>query len=191
METYLIKNDEYKFQEFDLEIENILDFFPEKYDIIDLYDFSLINISFEKCWGNIETGFTAIDNDPKATIPDISCWIGATLILSPRAYSILNPLIHSYGEFLPVQCYGETFYIFNCLTLGKVNESQSEQRFFEGEVVGINKLIFEANDISDKPIFKTTYTNCLDVFCDENIKNTVQQNKLTGVIFNTNLIAEF
>jgi len=191
METYLIKNDGYKFQEFDLEIEDILDFIPDEHDIIDIYDFSLKNMSLKKCWGKIETGFTAIDDDPKATIPDISCWIGATLILSSKAYNILNPLLGSYGEFLPVQCYGDTFYIYNCLTLGKVDELQSKQRFFESEVIGVIKLTFETNDISSKPIFKTTYTNCLDIFCNQNIKNIVQENELTGVIFSEDLIAEF
>jgi len=191
MKTYLIKNDGYKFQEFDLEIEGFLDFIPESYELIDIYDFSLKNISFKQWWGNVKTGFTAIDDDLKATIPDISRWIGATLILSPRAYNILNPLIDSYGEFLPVQCYGETFYIFNCLTLGKADETMSEKSFFEGEVIGINKLTFEKNDILDKPIFKTTYTNCLDIFCNNDIKNIIQKNKLNGVIFNESLIAEF
>ncbi len=193
MKTYLIQNDGYNYQEFNLEIDDILDFVPDvgTYDIMDIYDFSLNNLSFKSWWKEIESGFTAIDGDKKATIPDVSRWIGATLILSPKAYLSLKDLLHSHGELLPIKCNDEVFYIFNCLDLAKANESLSKQKLFKGDVVGIEKLIFDDENIEGKCVFKTKYTNCLDIFCNQEFKDAVLKYDLNGIVFNENLASEF
>ncbi len=187
MTTFLIMNDGYKFQEFDLEIDDIVDFVPEKFDLLDIYDFSLHNLAFAKWWGKVESGFTAIDSDSSAEIPDISCWIGATLILSNKAYNLLKSELKPYGEFLPVQCASNNFYIFNCLTIVNVDEQKSEQELFDGEVVDINKIVFDKSEVGTQIIYKTKYNNCQDLFCNESFKEIIIKNYLTGITFSENL----
>lgn len=190
--TYLIMNDGYKYQELTLEIEDILDIVPEDgtYDISDIYSFSVKNISFKPWWKPVKTGFTPIGGDKKAPIPDISLWIGATLVLSSKAHHALRELLEPHGELLPVDCTGKDFYIFNCLELAQVNEAQSEQIFSEGQIVGIKKLVFD-DDIAGKAAFKSKYAGCQDVFCNQILKNTILENKLSGVVFSETLVREF
>ena len=191
--TYLIINDGYTYQELTLEIEDILNIIPQDgvYDISDIYSFSMKNISFKQWWKPVKTDFTPIGGDKKAAIPDISLWIGATLVLSSKAHHALRELLMPHGELLPVDCTGKDFYIFNCLELAQANELQSEKILSEGQVVGIKKLVFDSDAIAGKAAFKSKYAGCQDVFCNQTLKNAILENKLNGVVFSKTLIREF
>ncbi len=197
MTVYIIKNDNYKYQELTLGIHDFIDLIPEKYDDLYIAKFNFNNMSLNKWWSNIHSSFKTIEDEPEAPIPDISVWIGATLALSPKAYSILHDLLSPFGEFLPVTCGNDTFHIFNCLTFGMVDEINSKQnlQYIEGEpegiYMGIKKLLFNKVDIQKKEIFKTKFNYCQDSFCNENFKNTVEKNNLKGIVFKDNLASMF
>lgn len=193
MTTYLIRNDGYKYQELGLEIDDIVDFMPEEltYSMIDLLDFSLNNISFKSWWEPGDTKFDPIGGKSSDPVPDVSRWIGATLVLSPRAYSTVVELLNPYGEFLPIQVNNDTFHIFNCLTFGKVDESRSTKTYFKGVVSEIKKIVFDSNEVSDKAAFKTDYNNCIDIYCNDQLKTAIEKSGLTGVIFSDDFAPEF
>lgn len=191
MTTYLITNDAYTYQEFDLEVDDIIDFMPEDHAVKDLYFFSLNNISFKEHWSHIESKFTPIGGDDSAPIPDIARWINATLVLSSKAHDTLHKLMEPFGELLPVQVGEETFYVFNCLTLAKVDDNQSEQVFFEGQPVDIKKMVFDENDIAGKTLFKTKYNKCIDVYCNDEFREAVEKSGLKGVQFKRDLVMEY
>jgi len=191
MTVYAIRNDGYDFQELDLEIDDFIDARPKEVNERLVLDFSLENYAMLGWWPTPDTEFVAIDEDTGAPIPDICKWIDASLVLSAKAYRLLGDTLKPFGEFLPLTIRGEAFYIFNCLTLAKINEDLCEKNIYKGEEAGIKTLVFDDTDIADKLIFKTTYDSCMDLYCAERFKNILQDYKLTGVVFSEKLVEDF
>lgn len=191
MTPYIIRNDGYNFQQFGLEIGDLTDIIPPDTEAAKVYDFSLHNFSFKNFWKDVHTSFIPVEGHKDDPLPDICRWIGATLVLSPKAFSLLSDLISPFGECLSVDVNGETYTIFNCLTFADVDKENSAQRIKHGEIMGITKLAFDAVDITDKILFKTDYNRCLDIFCTDAFKMAVEKNNLTGLSFSTELAPEF
>lgn len=169
MEIYAIRSDGYDFQELDLEVDDFIEHMPEDLNYNTIHDFSLENLSLLPYWKPLRTGFSKIIGK-KNQIPDISNWIGATLVLSPKAYRLLNELLTPFGEFLPVLIEQDTFYIFNCLTIATASYNNAN-------------LMFDANDISEKIIFKTPEQHCIDIYCTNKLKNVIIDFELSGITF--------
>jgi hypothetical protein len=180
---YLIRDDDYEFQELDLEIDDLVENFPDDIDYRGAHDFVLNNLSLSQSWKPVETSFSPID-DPQAPIPDISKWVDATLVLSEKAYTVLKSALSECGELLPISADGNDFYLFNCLTCVGVDDDLSKKSFYEGEEIGYETLAFEPNTAA---IFKSPDQGCLDLFCDESIKSLVETHSLTGVKFDVDL----
>lgn len=193
MPSYLVRNDGYKYQEFGLHILDVIGVNPGKYKYshIEMIHFSLNNISFKDRWNPIQSKFIPIGGKSNVPIPDICRWMGATLILSPKAYESLSELLAPYGELLPVQVGDDIFHIFNCMTYAKVDESRSERTYTGSVIDEIKKIVFDSDDVTNKIAFKTDFNQCIDIFCNEQLKNAVDKSKLTGVIFSENLAPEF
>ena len=191
MTVYAIRNDGYDFQELDLEIDDFIDARPKGVDERLVLDFSLENYAMSSWWPRPDTEFVAIDDDADAPIPDICKWIDASLVFSSKAHRLLGDTLKPFGEFLPLTIRGEAYYIFNCLTLAKINEELCEKNIYKGEEMGIKSLVFDENDIVDKLVFKTTYDSCMDLYCSERLKNIVQDYQLTGVVFSQKLVEDF
>lgn len=187
MSEYLIINDNYKFQEFDLDILDIVSFVPEAKDLIEVMNFSFHNTIFTNHWERIESSFSPVGGFPNADIPDICRWIGATLVLSKKAHETLKEILQPYGEFLPVVCGDEIYHIYNCLTEVDVNESESHRIMNGEDIVEVKKIAFDKASINTKLVFKTKFNLCLDIFCTEQLKYAVEKSGLTGVIFSENL----
>jgi hypothetical protein len=180
---YLIRNDGYRFQELDLEVNDLIDNFPEDIDYRGAHDFALNNLSLSQSWTPVETSFSPIDN-PEAPIPDIAKWIDATLVLSQRAYEALYSSLAECGEFLPISANGQKYYLFNCLTCVGIDQHRSQKCYYEGEDIGFEKLAFQPTAAT---IFKSPDQGCQDLFCQESIKDLVERHALTGTIFDANL----
>jgi len=191
MSVFSIRNDGYDFQELDLEIDDFIDARPADIDQRLVLDFSLKNYAMSSWWPTPDTEFVAIDDNAGAPIPDICKWIDASLVLSAKAHRLLGDTLKPFGEFLPVTIRGEAFYIFNCLTIAKINESLCEKIIYKGQEAGIKSLVFDEKDIADKLIFKTTYDSCMDLYCTDRFRNIVQDYELKGVTFSEKLIENF
>ena len=141
--TYLLTNDGYGFQWLALQVDDFINLMPENYSDAEIFHFSYHNMSLAPWWKNVESHFTQSEDSPLLTIPDVSLWLsGAALVLSAKAYDALQETLTAFGEFLPVNCLGEIYYIFNCLTFGEVDKEQSQHIVEDGSVVGIKSLKF-------------------------------------------------
>ena len=173
MNIFAIRRDGYHYQELDLEIDDFIANMPENIDYGTVHDFSIENIALAQYWKPLRTGFSEIKGE-KNLIPDVANWIGATLLLSPKANRYLNELLSPFGEFLPVQIENDTFYIFNCLTIA------------DGNLLN-GKFSFNEESIENKIIFKTPQQQCIDIYCTEQLKSAIETFELQGVIFDSNL----
>ena len=191
MTVFAIRNNGYDFQELDLEIDDFIDARPTNVDQRWVLDFSLENYAMSSWWPTPDTEFVAIDDNVSAPIPDICKWIDASLVLSAKAYRLLGDALKPFGEFLPLTIRDEVFYIFNCLTLAKINEDLCEKNIYKGQEAGIKSLVFDEKDIADKLIFKTHYDSCMDLYCSDRFKLIVQDYKLAGITFSEKLVEDF
>lgn len=176
MEIYAVRNDGFKYQELDLEVNDFIEEFPEKYDYGQAHDFCIENIAMSGFWKLKKTGFSEIEGEENL-IPDITKWIDSTLLLSPRAHRFLADSLNKYGEFLPVVIGKETYQIFNCLTLVDVLEDKSSE----------TNIIFNPESIGENLIFKTRFQHCFDLYCLPRFKVLIEELNLKGVVFDTHL----
>ncbi|MES2676626.1 MAG: DUF1629 domain-containing protein [Pseudomonadota bacterium] len=187
--TYLVTNDGYGFQWLALQVDDFINLMPENYSDTEIFHFSYHNINLAPWWKNIESHFTQSKDSSPLAIPDVSLWLsGAALVLSGKAYEVLHEVLNGFGEFLPVNCLGEIYYIFNCLTLGEIDKEQSHHIVEDGFVVGVKSLKFDNSDVKDKVLFKTTFNRCKDVYCNNTFKNIVESYCLTGIAFKADLL---
>lgn len=156
---YKIERDGYKFKELDLEVSDIIDSFPEDIDYVAAHEFCEHNISLSSTWTLLKTGFSDIEGNENL-IPDICVWIDSTLLLSPKAKRLLGDTLSEYGEFLPIIIDDEKYEIFNCLTLRNTKKS---------------------SDL----VFKTSDSNCAHLYCQQRLKDSIEELDLHGVVFSS------
>lgn len=190
MTVYAIRTDYYGFQQLDLQLTDLFPFVPDDIDFDDVVQFSQRNASLQAWWQTPDTRFAPIEDKPKGEIPDLSLWLYATLVLSPKAHRLLGELLQPYGEFLPVTVAGETFRIFNCLRFGEEDKEACAFDQADGMELGLNHLEFRAS-VKQEVIFKSRLQNAASLFCTDRLKEVVESCELSGVVFDTNLIEVF
>ena len=176
MNVYAIQNDDYRYKTVDLEVDDILDFYEDKESDLQIYEFSRNNLSLVEQWQRIQTGWFEIEDGENIT-PDISTWIDATLFLSPKAYRFLFDMLQPFGEFLPVHMNNEVFFIFNCLTLAQEDSQKTTD----------TEISFSKHEIENKIVFKNKTQFCIDTFCTDIFKNSVEEFELKGLKFSQKL----
>lgn len=187
---YAIRNNGFSFQEFSLPITEVMSFAPASVDQKQVMKFHYNNLALSTWWPNqLQASFKQIPDKPPASIPDICEWRAACLVLSPKSHELLKTALAPFGELLPVLIENKTYYIFNCLTLGMVDEINSKQDIQNGAFMGIKHIQFNSVDVERKSIFKTTFDRCSTVYCDEKIKSIAEANQLTGIEFRSDLIS--
>ncbi|HHF0556929.1 TPA: hypothetical protein ACPHT1_000996 [Vibrio antiquarius] len=124
-------------------------------------------------------------------LPDISLWLRTYLVLSPRAYEILNTYLSEGGEFLPVNYQGEKWYLYTSLTFGKEDRQKCIEKISYGSPDGLEVLVFIDDDVKDKVIFKSRLEGAGNLYCTEKFKVICEQNQLNGLVFSSNLTESF
>ncbi|HWV15382.1 MAG TPA: response regulator receiver protein [Cellvibrio sp.] len=186
MTIYAIRKDIPHYQVLDLDLLDITRNLPGGIDLDSVYNFSLLNTAMASWWETPETCYVSTGSR-KAQIPDISCWVDATLVLSAKAYRLLKDTLENSGEFLPVQVSGDLYYIFNCFILGKPDEEKCTFNNEEGVRAGLKHLELDSS-ASNLLLFKVQLENCLTLFCNERFKDMVTSLELEGLIFDRGLI---
>ncbi len=133
--------------------------------------------SYAEEWQPMEIGFDDAFGGGKKSIPDISLNVGK-MFINEKAHSLLKDVISKFGEILPVTYNGQKGYIFNGLTTVKTDEKLSihdplNDRF---------SIEFSEVNIEEISIFKAEI-DFDGYFCNDEFKNIVEQNNLTGVNF--------
>lgn len=122
--------------------------------------------------------------------PDVSFW-GSFLVLTPKAYTALQPVLQDDGEFLPVQADGDDLYFFNCLSIGKEAADQCLKKYEDGYECGLETLVFNDTDISTKAIFKSKLEGCRALYATDRLKQRFEASDLNGIIFDDDLLNQF
>lgn len=183
---FAIRKDLPTYQVLDLDLLDATRNVPDTVDLDSVYDFSLRNTPMLEWWEAPETKFISVESG-KSQVPDISCWIDASLVLSPKAYRILKDSLSAMGEFLPVSICEEVYYIFNCFQLADANEETSVFDEEAGYRAGLKHLEFDER-ASDLLVFKTKSENCLTLFCSQRFKEIVESCELRGIVFDEDLV---
>jgi len=102
--------------------------------------------------------------------------------------------LQSIGELLPVEVGSDTYYLFNVLErladdVIDMANSDYEYHATEEKPVGFKVLNFNVNNIpQDKLLFCVQNDFAYNIYCDDKLKNIVNENDLGGLFFNTTLI---
>lgn len=184
---FAIRKDAPKYKMLDLDILDVTRNLPDNIDLDSVYDFSQLNTAMASWWVTPDTRYTDYAGEGESSVPDISCWIDATLVLSPKSHRLLKDLLNDSGEFLPVLVAGELHYIFNCFVLGEPNEDACEFNREEGMQAGLKHLEFDQS-VTKHIIFKATFEGCLTLFCNQRFKDIVTSFDLHGIFFDKDLI---
>ncbi len=120
--------------------------------------------------------------------PDICNWEG-NLVLSPKAYQVLQKEVEKYAELLPVKVSGEVWHIVNVtFTTDAVDHESSEKDLRGGIYVGLKSLAFLDQELTDTLLFKTEFDEKVGNFCNQKFKELLQSEyELTGVTFRGDL----
>lgn len=186
MTVYRINNDGWKYQDPSIDLERVIANVPEEIEDSMAFQFPQHNLALATTWSTVPLNFKQIMPDSQG-VPDICTWHGACLILSPKAYDAVGQLISPFGEFLPVDYEGVVYQIFNCRTFGRTDDINSKVERFEGVPMEVDKLAFNALEVSDKAIFKTQLNHCACCFCGDLFKEAIEKAELCGIRFETDL----
>ena len=105
MTTYKIIKDTDNFLHFNLDLKTVVDALGKKFGRMKVMHFSKHNLSLLDDWQDFSCSFVQPEGLTTAnSLPDISTWRLADLVLSEKAYIVLISRLKSYGEFLPLTC---------------------------------------------------------------------------------------
>lgn len=183
---YTVRNIDYAFKELDLNTLDVLGDNDRNLDLDIILDFNSRSTPLAPYWPKLATEFIAGENQ-NSPIPDISYWLEASLVLSPRAYRLLGDALKQCGELLPVQAEGDTYYIFNCLTVGEDDKDNCSFKQVEGIDFELERLTFKDSN-AEHFIFKSEMDAYRNLFCSDRFKQAVEEFGLTGISFDESLI---
>ncbi|SBS24604.1 hypothetical protein MSP8887_00003 [Marinomonas spartinae] len=119
--------------------------------------------------------------DSKETYQDINAY-GSFLVLTQKAYDVVQDSLRNYGEFLDLDVEGIPMMLFNPLVFGTEDMERSEKEYYDGEEIGIKYLVFD-NSTEDKLVFKSKYTARVCMYCNDEFKELVENHSLQGLVF--------
>ena len=118
--------------------------------------------------------------------PDISEFQGR-LYLNQKAYDALAAILSKDGEFLTVQHEHGKGYIFNPLHCAEEKQGLDETLSKKNEWGDIENAAFHEDKVKEFTIFKTAFDAYLSAYCQENLKEAIEENGLQGAYFTPDL----
>ncbi|WP_439176796.1 hypothetical protein [Cellvibrio sp. ARAG 10.3] len=176
--------------EFTTDLEEMLDEIGPEVGDLEFMQFSRHNLRLADHWKNFFGTFKKIQSEATA-IHDITCWRGATLVLSESASNSLKHILQPNGELLPITCNGENYYIFNCLSRAEIDKSKSKQLNLKEGLIEFENIKFEESSIQGKALFKSKDEGCTATFCTNEFVDLVMNLGMKGVRFSENLTEIF
>lgn len=145
-------------------------------------------------WQPVEASFQD-DSDKKdvVTPPDISIWHSSNnLAFNQKAYDALKEELAPYGEWLPVSCEGNPYWLLHTtkkIEMEAVDLKNSVRTIDEGDFIDLEKLTFKDDAVKDLLIFQTPYSGYRNLYCTDKFKTLVEDAGLKGLIFSEDLIS--
>jgi hypothetical protein len=185
---YKLRTDISVFKEIPLDAEEI----AEELDADDrIMDFVYMGVKAKPLsgfWSPVKASFEASPVYPQAVkIPSISTWSGSCLIFSEKAHAIFRLMLADYGEFLPLDVHGFTYYIFNNFT--DVLPDMEKSCYVSEGTKEVESLVFD-DDAADKLLFKSNWEGSTACFCNETFKQLCDEYEIEGLVFIENLLDE-
>ncbi|MFE8070140.1 hypothetical protein QQM79_03695 [Marinobacteraceae bacterium S3BR75-40.1] len=147
------------------------------------------NESLREIWQPLHFTMDSVcDNNPQT--PDIAPW-RSHLVLSSKAFALLESELAPFGEFLPGYADGEPVTLFNCMTFGEEDKSQTTIEYIDGDPCGLETLAFVEADIKDKPVFKSRMQNGMTLYCTSSFRKLIEEHGLQGLAFDEDLLSPF
>ncbi|ARU26096.1 hypothetical protein [Cellvibrio sp. PSBB006] len=180
MKTYKVLASQEKFRKFSLSPYALLPLFPTSYPLANIISFYRCDLTLTPHWRIVFGKFIDPIDTTDYEVPNLSLWIGPTLVLSPEANRKIGHELLRFGELLPVYCGGDIFHLFNCLNHAHIDRSNIES---EEVYDGNRRLLVEIRNPHPELIFKTRKNNYETLFCNVNLISLIETNGLTGLCF--------
>lgn len=184
--VYRLRTDISVFKEIPLDVEEIAEQLDADNRIMDFVYMGVKDKRLADFWTPVKTSFEPSPVYPQAVkIPSISTWSESCLIFSERAHAIFRLMLADYGEFLPLDVHGFTYYIFNNLT--DIEPDMSKSWYAAEGVRRIESLVFGA-DAESKLLFRSSWQGCTACFCNEAFKQLCHEYEIEGLEFSEDLL---
>ena len=124
-------------------------------------------------------------NIGKQPIPDIVS-LRSTLVFSEKAKKLLIPYLSNEDELLPLEYENDTWYVLNVVTKMEAALDREKTTYYVDDsmdVTGAKKYAFSSEELKGVHLFKLGISNYITIYCSERLKKAVEDNNLTGVIF--------
>lgn len=125
------------------------------------------------------------EGEPEKPVGDFASLAASIpLVLSERAMGILRPLIGRDVEVLPLRSAAGSFSALNVLACDCLDlENSVVERFSTGRIKRIEAYSFREERIAERRIFRIPEEIMSRTFVDDVLKEAIERNALTGLIF--------
>jgi hypothetical protein len=128
------------------------------------------------------------DDDMNRKLPpsDFPSFAPHIPVFSTRAFKLLSDFLVPFGEFLPVDCNDDEYFIYNVTKIvDALDEEKSTIKRFKssGRIMEITNYEFESILLKNVPIFKIPQTSLMDVFVTESFVEQIRKHELIGFSF--------
>lgn len=160
-----------------------------------LGDYFLLDESlWSEFWKPVEATFQDDSDKKNVTLPpDITMWYTSNnLVVSQKGYDALRDVLQPYGEWLPVTCAGNQYWLLHTTKktdMDAVDLKQSDRFVEQGDFVELKKLVFKDEAVNDLLVFQTPYSGYRNLYCTETFKTLVENAGLSGLIFSDDLVS--
>ncbi|ACR10650.1 conserved hypothetical protein [Teredinibacter turnerae T7901] len=178
------------YRELEFDVMDIARYSPDDVPLDAVTRFFELNTAMSDWWQPIRAQFYDEADDQDKDIPDLCPWVGATLILSPKAFRLLEDALRNDGEFLPLLVGDEEYQLFNCLSVG-VDDREASEVEVDGDIeLWVNKLA-TAPENTSQVVFKSKLEKGKTLFAGDLFKTAIEEFGLKGLAFDKNLIESF
>lgn len=174
---------------FTLPMTHVLQVIGKTIPATKLMHFYKHNLYLKGVWADIAATFEPVEGVATTDkIPDVTVWVPGTLVLSTSAVETLGD-IEDYGELLPVETPAGRYWILNCMRQINADEQYSANITNAGQVLDVETLQFRDEEANRAGLFKTPFDGYRNVFCSQELKDSIQQAKLGGLKFSDQLVS--
>lgn len=136
-------------------------------------------------WTPIRVDIVDTDETGSSLGPVDVTSLGASLrVLSGRAVAALGEYLESFGELLPLECPGHTYFAYNvtCL-IDALDEGEADVTYFPDtqRVMMVDRYVFKKEALADAHVFKLTRDPCGFILLTERAVERLTSSGCSGI----------
>lgn len=192
MRTYFLLPNYKNYWCFDIDTDHLaekLKIDPESEAYDELIDFGMHGVSYIDIWNEPVATFKPLPDWPTANeIPDISVFNSSVLVFSQRACALMRPGFEEYGELLPVDVRGRTFYVLNVLKRVNIDNEKTEWNMLYGAIESPKLLAFDHQELTNTYLFYCEEHPVHGLYCTTPFKEAIETLGFKGLIFDSSAL---